>query len=94
LIKEIAWGWIDDNKDKLIDISDKIWGFAEYGLCEDKSSKLHAETLREHGFKVKHGVASMPTAIIAEKGEGRPVIAVMGEYDALPNLSNKPTPVK
>jgi aminobenzoyl-glutamate utilization protein B len=92
--KETAWKWIDDHKKKLIKISDKIWGYAEYGLCEEKSSKIIADTLREYGFKVQHGAARMPTAIIAEKGEGKPVIAVMGEYDALPNLSNMPIPVK
>ena len=94
LMKETAWKWIDDNHDKLTTISDTIWGYAEYGLCEDKSSKLIADTLKMHGFKVQQGVAKMPTAIIAEKGEGRPIIAVMGEYDALPNLSNKPEPHK
>ena len=93
-MKQTAWKWIDDNHDKLTSISDEIWGYAEYGLCEDKSSKLIADTLRDHGFKVQQGVAKMPTAILAEKGEGRPIIAVMGEYDALPNLSNKKAPVK
>ena len=93
-MKETAWKWIDDNSDQLTQISDKIWGYAEYGLCEDKSSKLIADTLRDHGFRVQQGVAGMPTGIIAEKGEGKPIIAVMGEYDALPNLSNKKTPVK
>jgi len=93
-MKETAWKWIDDNHDQLTSISDAIWGYAEYGLCEDKSSKLIAATLKEHGFKVQQGVAKMPTAILAEKGEGRPIIAVMGEYDALPNLSNKPEPTK
>ncbi len=93
-MKQTAWKWIDDNHDKLTSISDEIWGYAEYGLCEDKSSKLIADTLRDHGFKVQQGVAKMPTAILAEKGEGCPIIAVMGEYDALPNLSNKKAPVK
>ncbi len=93
-MKETAWKWIDDNYDQLTNISDEIWGYAEYGLCEDKSSKLIADTLRDHGFKVQQGVAKMPTAILAEKGEGCPIIAVMGEYDALPNLSNKKAPVK
>lgn len=93
-MKDTAWNWIENHKDMLIEISDKIWEYAEYGLCEEKSSKLHADTLRKNGFKVKLGVATMPTAIIAEKGEGKPVIAVMGEYDALPNLSNKPIPKK
>jgi aminobenzoyl-glutamate utilization protein B len=94
LSKEIAWKWIDDHTDLLTSVSDKIWGYAEYGLCEDKSSKLLADTLKEHGFRVQMGVAGMPTAILAEKGEGKPIIATMGEYDALPNLSNKPVPYK
>jgi aminobenzoyl-glutamate utilization protein B len=93
-MKETAWNWIDTNRDKITGVSDKIWEYAEYGLCEDKSSKILADTLRENGFKVKMGVAKMPTAIIAEKGKGKPVIAVMGEYDALPNLSNKRVPRK
>ncbi len=94
MVKEIAWKWIDDNKDLLTSISDEIWGYAEYGLCEEKSSKLIADTLKEHGFEVKLGVARMPTAIFAEKGEGTPVIVTMGEYDALPKISNKAIPRK
>ncbi len=94
MIKETAWKWIEDNHDLLTSISDEIWGYAEYGLCEDKSSKLVADTLRRHGFRVQCGVARMPTAIVAEKGKGRPVIATMGEYDALPGISNKAVPRK
>ncbi len=94
MIKETAWRWIDDNQSHLNSISDEIWGYAEYGLCEEKSSRLLAETLRKNGFRVQQGVAGMPTAILAEKGQGTPMVAVMGEYDALPNLSNKPVPRK
>ena len=94
MVKETAWNWIDDNRDLLTSISDEIWGFAEYGLCEDKSSKLVADTLKSHGFRVQLGVAGMPTAILAEKGEGSPIIATMGEYDALPGISNKAVPRK
>lgn len=94
MIKETAWKWIDDHQDHLISISDEIWGYAEYGLCEEKSSHLLAETLRKSSFQVQLGVAKMPTAIIAEKGQGKPIVATMGEYDALPNLSNKPIPRK
>ena len=94
MVKETSWKWIEDNSDQLISISDEIWGYAEYGLCEDKSSKLLAETIKKHGFKVKHGVAGMPTAILAEKGNGKPIIATMGEYDALPKISNKAVPRK
>jgi aminobenzoyl-glutamate utilization protein B len=94
MVKKTAWKWIDENKELLTSISDKIWGYAEYGLCEDKSSKLHADTLKEHGFKVQLGVAKMPTGILAEKGKGKPIIATMGEYDALPKISNKAVPRK
>jgi aminobenzoyl-glutamate utilization protein B len=94
MVKEIAWKWIEDNKELLTSISDEIWGYAEYGLCEDKSSKLHANTLKDHGFEVQLGVARMPTGILAEKGKGKPIIATMGEYDALPKISNKAVPRK
>ena len=94
MIKETAWKWIDDHHDRLTSISDEIWGYAEYGLCEEKSSRLLAETLRQNEFRVRQGVAKMPTAIMAEKGQGEPIVATMGEYDALPNLSNKPVPRK
>lgn len=94
MTKQTAWKWIDQNTDTITDISDQIWEYAEYGLCETKSSKLIADTLREHGFRVTTGVAKMPTAILAEKGQGKPIIAIMGEYDALPNLSNKKIPHK
>lgn len=94
MIKDTAFGWIEDHKNELVKVSDDIWGFAEYGLCEEKSSGLLAETLEKYGWRVKRGVATMPTAIIAEKGEGKPVIATMGEFDALPNLSNVKAPRK
>ena len=73
--KEKAWRWIDEHQDELVETSDKIWGYAELGLCEEKSSKLLAEKLRQYGFRVRHGVAGMPTAIAAEWGKGKPVIA-------------------
>ncbi len=94
MTKKKAWEWIDGHRDEFIEVSDKIWEYAEYGLCEDRSSKLVAEKLREHGFQVKHGVAGMPTAIHAEWGKGKPVIATQGEYDALPGISNKVVPWK
>lgn len=87
--KDVAWKWISDNESKLIDVSGKIWEFAELGLLEFKSSELVAKTLEEFGFAVERGVADMPTAIVATYGSGSPVIGVMGEYDALPGLSQK-----
>ncbi len=70
-------------------ISDRIWSYAELGFQEFKSAKLLADTLEEAGFRVERGVAGMPTCFVATWGEGKPVIGFLGEYDALPGLSQK-----
>jgi len=87
--KKAAFSWIDANKERLIELSDKVWEFAELGLVEFKSSTLLAGELEKHGFKVERGVAGMPTAFVASHGKGKPVIGLLGEYDALPGLSQK-----
>ncbi|MDH5268108.1 MAG: amidohydrolase, partial [Candidatus Bathyarchaeota archaeon] len=94
LNKEYAFDWIENNKKLLIEISDKVWEFAELGLIEFKSSALLADELEKHGFRVERGIAGMPTAFVATWGEGKPVIGIMGEYDALPGLSQKKVPWK
>jgi aminobenzoyl-glutamate utilization protein B len=90
--KECAFDWVENNKKSIIEISDKVWEFAELGLIESKSSALLEEELEKHGFKVERGVAGMPTAFVATWGEGKPIIGIMGEYDALPGLSQKKVP--
>ena len=92
--KKSAFDWIENNRELIIGISDKVWEFAELGLIEFKSSALLADELEKHGFKVERGIAGMPTAFIATYGEGKPVIGIMGEYDALPGLSQKKAPRK
>jgi len=92
--KEYAFDWIENNKKLLIEISDKVWEFAELGLVEFKSSALLADELEKHGFRVERGIAGMPTAFVATWGEEKPVIGIMGEYDALPGLSQKKVPWK
>jgi len=92
--KKSAFDWIENNKELIIGISDKIWEFAELGLIEFKSSALLADELEKHGFRVERGSAGMPTAFVATWGEGKPVIGIMGEYDALPGLSQKKVPQK
>jgi aminobenzoyl-glutamate utilization protein B len=93
-MKEKAWGWIDQNRVRLAEMSNAIWGYAELGLWEIKSSKLIADELERHGFSVMRGVSGMPTAFVATWGEGKPVIGVQGEFDALPGISQKVKPVK
>lgn len=85
---------LDDQADAYGVIAQNIWGFAEMGYQEEKSSALLQETLAKAGFTIKKGVAGIPTAFIAEYGSGKPIIGIMGEYDALPGLSQEAVPEK
>ena len=69
-----------------------IWRAAEPGYQEVESAKLLADRAEQAGLKVTRGVAGMPTAFVAEFGEGHPVIGILGEYDALPGLSQQAVP--
>ncbi|MGD0802810.1 MAG: amidohydrolase [Candidatus Bathyarchaeia archaeon] len=93
-MKQTAWKWIDENREHLAEMSDKIWGYAELGLWETRSSKLIADELEKNAFKVKRGVAGMPTAFVAEYGKGQTCIGIQGEFDALPGISQKVTTQK
>ncbi|GAB3571602.1 M20 family metallopeptidase [Spirosoma luteolum] len=73
-------------------ISKQIWDFAELGYQEEKSSLLLQEQLRKEGFTVEAGVAGIPTAFVATYGSGKPVIGILGEYDALPGLATEAKP--
>ena len=73
-------------------ISKQIWDFAELGYQEEKSSALLEEQLKKEGFDVKTGVAGIPTAFVAQYGSGKPVIGILGEYDALPGLATEAKP--
>jgi aminobenzoyl-glutamate utilization protein B len=75
-------------------IAQKIWNYAEVGYKEKQSSLLLQETLRQAGFQVEAGVADIPTAFVATFGQGKPVIGIMAEYDALPGLSQDTIPAK
>lgn len=72
----------------------QIWNYAEMGYKEEKSSALLQKTLTDNGFDVKANIAGMPTAFIASYGSGSPVIAILGEFDALPGLAQEAVPEK
>jgi aminobenzoyl-glutamate utilization protein B len=74
------------------EVSRRIWEFAELGFKENQSAALLKSELRAAGFSLAENVAGMPTAFTATWGQGKPVIAIMGEYDALPGLSQDDTP--
>nr|WP_237050865.1 hypothetical protein [Luteitalea pratensis] len=83
---------IDANAGSYGDVALQIWTFAELGYQEQKSSALLQEQLRSAGFRMKVGVAEIPTAFTAEWGSGTPVIGIVGEFDALPGLSQAGEP--
>jgi aminobenzoyl-glutamate utilization protein B len=85
---------VDRHARDLEDLSDRIWAYAETALREHKSAAALADYAEQQGFRVQRGVAGLPTAFVASYGQGHPVIGVMGEYDALPGLSQKALPEK
>ncbi len=79
--------FIEQNRELLIGLSDRVWEYAELALHEAKSAQCLAEALSDFGFDVQMGVAGMPTAFVATWGKARPVIGLLGEYDALAGVS-------
>jgi aminobenzoyl-glutamate utilization protein B len=92
--KQAAVASVELQRSQLVDLANQVWGFAETALKEKKSSKVLADYAEAQGFKVERGVAGMPTAFVASFGSGKPVIVVLGEYDALPGISQKAQPTK
>jgi len=85
---------VEEHKANLIKISDEIWVLAETAFKEHTSSKLLSDYAEQQGFRVERGVAGMPTAFVATYGSGKPVISILGEFDALPGISQKAQPTK
>ncbi|MBN1857403.1 MAG: amidohydrolase [Dehalococcoidia bacterium] len=86
--------FLDGNREKLVSLAKDIWEHPQTGFKETYASDLIAKTLGEAGFRMQRPVAGIPTAFVAEWGQGSPVIGVLGEYDALPGLSQKVSAVK
>ena len=89
--KKTALSYLNESStiEKFGKISDAIWSYAELGMQEFKSSALLMKTLQDEGFTIEKDVAGMPTCFIASWGSGKPVIGILGEFDALPMLSQK-----
>jgi aminobenzoyl-glutamate utilization protein B len=83
---------VDQHSAEYIETSKKIWQYAEMGYHEEKSSALLQQDLKAAGFSIQAGVADEPTGFIASFGQGKPVIGIMGEFDALPGLSQAAVP--
>src|SRR5881392_1819699 len=85
---------VEKHQQELINLSDSVWKYAETALKEYKSSKALSDYATKQGFRVTTNVAGMPTAFIAEYGSGKPIIGILGEFDALPGLSQKAQPTR
>ncbi len=85
---------LDNKKDHYFGLAMKIWDYAEVGYQEEKSAKVLMDELESNGFTLEKGVAEMPTSFVASYGSGKPIIALLGEYDALPGVSQTKAPIK
>jgi len=86
--KDAALAHAEALDDLVAQMSASLWDFAEVALEEDQSAAYLADILEAEGFAVELGVAGMPTAFVASWGSGRPILGVLAEYDALPNIGN------
>jgi aminobenzoyl-glutamate utilization protein B len=87
--RSYIWRGVDAIKERFIDLSDRVWATPEVCYTEARSCAEHLAELHHQGFRVTEKVAGIPTAVMGEWGEGGPVIAFLGEYDALPGLSQE-----
>src|ERR1700751_2485114 len=86
---EEIWRLVDARKDDFEALADRIWGMPELQYAERRSVAEHIKELEREGFRVTREFAGLPTAVRGEAGEGGPLIAILGEYDALPGLSQE-----
>ncbi|KAA2213173.1 M20 family metallopeptidase [Teichococcus oryzae] len=86
---EDIWNLVEGRKQDFIGLSDRIWDMPELLYNEHRSCAEHSAMLERHGFRVTREVAGIPTAVMGEAGDEGPVIAFLGEYDALPGLSQE-----
>lgn len=94
MLGEIAKKAIEDKKESLYELSDRMWENPELAFKEVKAAAWTADFLKEEGFEVETQYARLPTAIKATWGRGKPVIGFLGEYDALPGMSQKISTIK
>jgi aminobenzoyl-glutamate utilization protein B len=88
-LRATVWASVDAHGEELKGLSNRIWRFAETSLKENRSSEALAAYIEQQGFTVERGVADIPTAFVARYGEGKPVVGILAEFDALPGISNR-----
>ena len=88
--KQFLYSSVDSHSQLLTDLSDRIWELAELSMEETKSAQAYIQILKDQGFEVEECVANIPTAFSGKFGSGKPVIGILGEFDALSGLSQLP----
>jgi aminobenzoyl-glutamate utilization protein B len=86
---EKIWQFVDEHRAELEGLSDRVWAIPEIAYTEYRSVAEHTAMLKDLGFRVTENLGDIPTAVLGEAGEGGPIIAFLGEYDALPGLSQE-----
>jgi len=86
---DAIWRLVEAKQQSFCDLSDRVWHTPEINYQEYRSCAEHAAMLEREGFRVTRGVAGLPTAVMGEFGAGGPVVAILGEFDALPGLSQE-----
>src|ERR1700736_6872818 len=81
------WQLVDNHRPEFEALADRIWEIPEIAYTEYRSVAEHTLMLKGLGFRVQENLPDIPTAVMGEAGEGGPIIAILGEYDALPGLS-------
>ena len=87
--KHVIWDFVLRNQKRFQELADKVWSTPETCYSEQNSMSAHVDELIYHGFSVTKGIANIPTAVVGEYGTDGPIIAFLGEYDALAGLSQK-----
>ena len=87
--EEQVWELVENKKEEFINFSDRIFDTPEILYQEFKSVSEHIKMLKKEGFKVTENISNMPTAVMGEYGDDGPIIAILGEFDALPGLSQE-----
>ncbi|WP_342489068.1 amidohydrolase [Cytobacillus sp. FSL W7-1323] len=87
MIKEELIDWIKNKEEFFSDMAKDIWNHPQVAYEEEYASNLQKQVLQEAGFDIQENVGGAQTAFVAEYGSGKPVIGILGEFDALPGLS-------
>ena len=87
-LKDSVRGWVDSNRSQLSELSLKIHANPELGFQEVKAAAWLTGYLEDNGFSVERGICELPTAFRASYGQGKPSVALLAEYDALPTLGH------